>query len=131
MATKFSMTRDINGYNGFGLVPTDTAYSATLAVTTDTTLTIPANASIGGASYYNASNSSNGEPILLAVLSYDPGESVWVALNTTAGVPAGATFAATASALNPSAYQVKGGDVLHFYTAAANVQVSVRLYWLT
>lgn len=135
MATKFNMTKDVGGYNGFGLVPTDTAYSATLTINTDTTLTIPASSSIGGGSYYNKGNSvatsDNGEPRLLAIIVSDPGESVWVAKNTAAAVPAGATFAATSSAMNPAAYEVIGGDVLHFYTNTANVQVSIRLYWLT
>lgn len=126
MATKFSMTRDINGYNGFGLKFTDTAYSATLAATTDTTLTVPDHSTMGGATY-----SENAQPTLIAIFSIDPGESVWVALNTAASTPAGATFAATASELNPAARQVVGGDVLHFYTAAANVVVGVSFYWLT
>lgn len=135
MATKFNMTKDVAGYNGFGLVPTDTAYSATLAVSTDTSLTIPSSSSIGGAAYYNKQNTTlaadQGKPRLIAIIVSDPGESVWVAKNTAASVPAGSTFAATASAMNPAAYEVIGGDVLHFFTATANVQVSVRLYWLT
>jgi len=126
MATKFSMTRDINGYNGFGLVFTDTAYSATLTVSTDTTLTIPSNDSLGGASFPYDS-----KPRLIAIFSFDPGESVWVANGAVAAVPGGASFAATASELNPAAREVKGGDVLHFFTATANVDVWVGLYWLT
>ena len=126
MATKFALTRDINGYNGFGLKFTDTAYSATPTINTDTTLTVPDHSTLGGAAY-----TQEAQPTLIAIFSYDPGEAVWVALNTTAAVPAGATFAATASELNPSARQVVGGDVLHFFTAAANVAISVSFYWLT
>lgn len=126
MATKFALTRDINGYNGFGLKFTDTAYSCTLAAASDTTLTVPAKSTLGGAAY-----SKDAEPTLIAIFSYSPGESVWVALNTTAAVPAGATFAATASELNPSARQVVGGDVIHFISATANVDVSVSFYWIT
>lgn len=135
MSTKFNMTKDVAGYNGFGLVPTDTAYSATLTINTDTTLTIPSSSSIGGAAYYNKQNTTlaadQGQPRLIAIVVSDPGQSVWIAKNTTASVPVGATFAATASALNPAAYEVIGGDVLHFICATANVSVSVRLYWLT
>ena len=134
MPTPFNMTRDIAGYNGFGLVPTDTAYSATLAINTDTTLTVPSSSTLGGASYYDdtvLSSKLAGHPRLIAIIVSTPGSSVWVAKNTAATVPAGATFAATASALNPSAYEVKGGDVLHFICASANVDVSVRFYWLT
>lgn len=32
MSTKFSMTRDINGYNGFGILPTYDIQNAVLAV---------------------------------------------------------------------------------------------------
>lgn len=133
MATKFSMTRDINGYNGFGLIPTDTQYSATLTTITDTTLTVPSFSSIGGLDYtYGASlTGDNAKPRLLAIIVEDPGTAVWVALNTTAGAPAGSTFAATSSCMNPAAIEVKGGDVLHFYSTGIGVNVSVRFYWLT
>ena len=126
MATKFSMVRDINGYNGFGLIPTDTAYSATLATSTDTTLVVPSINSLGG-----ASNAVNDEPILLAIFSFTQGADVWVSDNATATVPAGASFAATLSELNPAAWQVKGGDTLHFISAGTNVDVGVGFDWLT
>lgn len=125
MATKFALSRDVNGYNGFGLKFTDTAYSCTLATSTDTSLAIPEYASIGGAAYYG-----NAEPKLIAIFSYDPGSSVWVAKNTAASVPAGSSFAATASELNPSAREVSGGDVLHFFSAGTTINVSVSLYWI-
>jgi len=128
MATQFQMSKDINGVNAFGLVFTDTAYSATLNTTTDTTLTIPSIAAQGGASYEGLNTKS--KPRILAVFTFSPNAEVWVANNTTAAVPAGATFAATSSELNPAAREVKGGDVLHFYTAGTSVSVSVLLYWL-
>jgi hypothetical protein len=126
MATKFAMTRDINGYNGFGLKPTDTSYSATLTASTDTTLTVPKKSAIGGC---NTAVTNN--PILIAIFYFTPGAEVWVAKGTTAGAPAGSTFAAIASEGNPSAWEVEGGDVLHFYTTASSVSVGVRFYWLT
>lgn len=121
MTTKFNMSRDINGFNGFGLTFTDTAYSATLATTTDTTLTVPSAISIGQQGYATTAQT-------LAVFSYDPGTSVWVAANATASVPAGASFAATSSELNPAARLLTGGDILHFYTAGTGVNVSVTFY---
>ncbi len=124
MTTLFTMTRDINGYNGFGLIPTDTQYSATLTVSTDTSLTVPTVFALGN-------SSSTLKAKLIAIIVSDPGQSVWVALNATAAIPVGASFATTTSALNPSAYEVKGGDVLHFFTASAGVSVSVRFYWIT
>jgi hypothetical protein len=131
MATKFNMTRDINGYNGFGLQFTDTAFSATLTASTDTTLTVPSNSGMGG-------NGISSQPLWLAVFSYDPGTSVWVAINTPASAPAGSTFGATQSELNPAARLVKGkdnlgnaADVLHFFSTGTAVNVSVIFYSLS
>jgi len=123
MTTQFIMSRDINGYNGFGLKPTDTSFSCTLTASTDTTLTIPEEFSLG-----NSSSTLGAR--LLAIIISDPSTSVWVALNATASAPVGATFAATLSALNPAAYEVKAGDVLHFFSTGTGVNCSVRLYWL-
>ena len=89
-------------------------YSAALAATTDTTLTIPGNA-----------------PSYKAIIKVDA-NVVWVALNATAAVPAGMSFASTTSELvsdnTPLCREVKSGDVLHFYTATATTNVSVVLY---
>lgn len=99
----------------FGLLFADLKYSASLAATTDTTLTIP-----GKAQRYKA------------VIKVENNGLVWVALNATAAVPAGGTFAATTSELINDAKslcrEVKAGDVLHFFTATAGTDVSVVLY---
>jgi len=124
MTTIFGMTRDVAGYNGFGLKPTDTSYSCTLTASTDTTLTVPLEFALGNCS-------STAVARLLAIITSDPGDSVWVALNATASAPAGSTFAATASALNPAAYEVKGGDLLHFFTTQTGADISVRFYWIS
>ncbi len=95
-------------------------YSATLAINTDTTLTIP-----GDAPRYK-----------MIVKTVDNGGTkdgeVWVALNGTAAVPAGATFAATTSELvtkhNILCREVNKADVIHFIATAANADVSVVLY---
>jgi len=118
------MNRDINGYNAFGLTFTDTAYSVTLTASTATALTIPSGASMGGVPNTNKS-------LWLAIFSYTPGAEVWVADNTTAAVPAGATFAATLSEMNPAARLVQGADVLSFITAGTGNSVSVILYSLS
>ena len=98
----------------FGLQVTDLKYSAALPATTDTTLTIPKKA-----------------PRYKAVIKVDS-NLVWVALNATAAVPAGTSFAATTSELvsdnQTLCREVKGGDVLHFYTVTATTNVSVVLY---
>lgn len=97
----------------FGLRFADLKYSAALAVTTDTTLTIP-----GNAPRYKA---------LIKVKN-----NTWVALNAAAAVSAGSTFAATTSELvtsaEPLCREVKAADVLHFFTATAATDVSVVLY---
>lgn len=123
MPTPFSMVRDINGYNGFGLPFSINKYSANLAQSTDTTLTIPSTNAQG-------TGTSNAVARYIAIFSYEPGASVWVANNATAAVPVGATFAAVSSELLPTARYVMGGDVLHFITADTTALVGVTLYVL-
>jgi len=124
VATKLALTRDVNGYNGFGLKPSDTNISATLTASTDTTFTVPGSDAIGGCNYQIKSR-------WLAIFSFDVGSSVWVAINHTAAIPVGASFAATNSFLNPAGVEVQEGDVIHCYTTQTGVDVSIRLYSLT
>lgn len=124
MTTKFTMSRDVNGYNAFGVVPSDTKYSATLTISTDTSLTVPGGMGLGGNGFYGNSR-------WLAIFNFTPGASVWFANNATAAVPVGASFASTTSELNPAAREVAGGDVLHFICGSANVSVSVAFYSLS
>lgn len=90
-------------------------YSAALAGSADTTLTVP-----GVAPRYKALIKVGGAGI------------VWVALNATAAVPAGAGFAATTSEMVSAEQEicreVKADDVLHFITATATTNVSVVFY---
>jgi len=110
MSTKFSMTRDINGYNGFGILPTYDIKNAVLAVGVAQNFTVPSN-----------------YPSWIAIFSYTPGATIWVSVNGTALAPTGA-FGSGVSALNPAGRQVKAGDVLSFITAdATNPMVSVEL----
>lgn len=99
----------------FGLLFSQSKYSATIAATTDTTFTVP-----GIAPRYKA---------VIKVKS-----NTWVALNATAAVPVGATFAATTSELILSTKElcreVKAADVLHFFTSTASTDVSIVLYAL-
>ena len=126
MPTKFPLTSNININNDFGLIPSDTNYSATLMANTDTTVTVPSSSSLGG---HNTTNLPN----LMAVFYYKntAGNTVWVAKNATAAVPAGSTFALTTSQANPVSWQVKAGDVLHFITAGTSIDVNVTFYWLS
>lgn len=99
----------------FGLSFSKLKYNATLAITTDTSLTVP-----GAAPRYKA------------VMKCEPTGHVWVALNTAAAAAAGSSFAATASELLTEGQklcrEVKAGDVLHFYSITATTDVSVVFY---
>lgn len=99
----------------FGLRFSDTKSSATLAASTDTELTVPSTA-----------------PRFKALMKAETDGVVWVALNETAAVPAGASFASVSSEMIPVNGQlcreVKAGDVLHFITAGTDIDVSVVFY---
>lgn len=111
MSTRFILTRDINGYNGFGLPPATDRYTARLTVGAADDITVP-------------SNFEN----WIAILGIEPGANVWTAVNTTAAVPAGATFAASASVLNPVGIYVSAGDTISCITPDATANVSISLY---
>lgn len=113
--TKLAMIRDINGYVTFQLPFCDIKKSATLTVGSEATITVPG---------------STSSTKYLAVFRYEPGAKVYFALNATAAVPAGATFATTTSCLNFPGTQVETGDVLHFITSDATASVGVELYEL-
>ncbi len=90
-------------------------YSVTLGAASDTTLTVPSTAAR-----------------FKAVMKVKVGAEAWVAVNGTAAVPAGASFAATTSEMINSTLcrEVNSGDVLHFITATASTDVSVVFYAL-
>lgn len=102
ISTKFNMTRDVAGYNGFGLMFADDNYSLKLAQNVEQTITVPDN-----------------YPYWLAIFTIPVGNSVWVAVNATAVFPTGAA-SATTSQQNPTARLVKAGDVLHIITNDTN-----------
>lgn len=120
MTTVFNINTAVNGALGFGLPFCDTIYTATLAASTEKTITVP------GA----GSDTSRQINKYIAVFSYEDAKNVYVALNATAAVPAGSSFAASTSELNPPAKYVKAGDVLHLITADTDVDVSVAIYQL-
>lgn len=126
MTTQYKLQKDVAGYNGFGLQFSDQKFSASLAVTTDTTLTVPSSGAIGAP--LNAINK------FLAVIQVEANASVWCALNATAAAPAGATFDSTTSDLiigsEYYAREVKAGDVLHFLAPVADTDICVMFYAL-
>lgn len=125
MIIPYKIERDVGGYNDFGVQPSNLKYSATIAATTDTSLTIPGGASLG----MPGGNKNR----FLAVVKIEWGEEVWFAINEAASAPAGATFAETASELIVSSQdfgrEVKTGDELHFYSTPG-AAISVVLYTL-
>lgn len=126
MTTQYKLQKDVAGYNGFGLQFSDLKFSASLAITTDTTLSVPLKGSMGAA--LDTVNK------WLAVIQVEANLSVWFALNATAAVPAGASFAATTSDLIiGSEYygvEVKAGDVMHFLAPTAGTDILVKFYAL-
>jgi hypothetical protein len=110
MTTRYNLTRDLSGYNGFGLAMSDLNYNTTLAASTAQNFDVPED--------YQT---------WIAIFSYEPGSSVWVAVNDTAEV-AGASFAVSNSQLNPTARLVQGGDNISCISEAADTQVCVQMY---
>lgn len=121
MATLYNVNRNFQGVNGFGSLFCSECRSCTLSANTDTTLTVPSDAVMGMAPATTTNNT------FLAVFHYAAGSDVYVALNTGASAPAGNSFAATASVLNPNAKAVKAGDVIHF-KCVAGAAVTVEFF---
>jgi len=120
MSTQYNISTYSKGVNGFGLPFCNTISTVTLAAATEATVATPG---AGGMGTLGAIKDK-----YIAVFSYKPGTSVWVAVNETAAVPAGAAFAASTSELNPSAKYLAAGDVVHVISADASAHVSVAFY---
>lgn len=117
MSTKLNFGRDNQGYNAYApLFPTD-IFTATLAAGTASSVTVP----------------SNSAAWIMSV-SVIPGGEVWIAHtlkgNTpvVAAVPAGGTFAAATSELNPGARTVFAGDNISVITSNTTCDVEVSFY---
>lgn len=128
MTTSFRTIQETKGSNDFGQQYSDQIYNATLAAATNTALTVPGGGIMGGITSYGGTNNNNK---MLAVIRVTG--NVWVAVNKTAAVPAGASFAKDTSELVTNtldkAYLVNVGDVLNFFAPAATTPgVSVAFY---
>lgn len=111
MPTKFNMTKDVAGFNGFGVVPSQDSYAGILVAAAAQTITVP--------SEY---------PAYIAVMSYTPGANVWVNFTTTAVTPAGA-IGANLNELNPAGRRVLKGTTISCITPdAGGAYVSILFY---
>jgi len=99
MSTKLNLTKDIAGYNGFGLAPTTDIKRTTLTANAAQSVTVPSN-------YQN----------WLAIFSYTPGASVWVRFDGSAATLPTGTFASAASVLNPAGRAVVAGQTISVIT---------------
>lgn len=99
MSTKLSLTRDINGYNAFGVFPTFDVFSGSLTANAAQSITVPSN-----------------NQYWLAIFTYTPGANIWVNFTTTATVPGG-TVGSSSNVLNPAGRQVKAGSTISFITS--------------
>lgn len=123
MTTNYMLNVNRGGVNEWGQPFCDTIFTATLGAGAETTLAVPAKAAMG-------TQSADRFNKFLAVFSVQQNAKVWVAVNGTAAVPAGAAFAAsTSEMINPAASckYCKTGDTLHFISAAA-ADISVAFY---
>jgi hypothetical protein len=111
----FILTRDINGYNGFGVPFSNSEFQFILTPNVVSSLTVPFTQN---AVYQN----------LLAIFSPTEGNDVWVAVNNTPIIPASNTPTACNCERNPGGRWVKAGDIINFITADSNVQVGVIFY---
>lgn len=119
MSTQLLFGRDVAGFNAFAPPPAADKYSATLLSGGNSTITLPTNVAQWIVSF-----------------SYQPGSLIWVAYNTTAAVPVGATFAANSSELLPGvrvlpALQNNGTSATTinlFNAGAGSAQIGVTIY---
>jgi hypothetical protein len=99
MSTKLSLTKDINGYNAFGIIPTYDIFAGALAASTEQHFTVPSTFQ-----YW------------LAIFTFSPGANVWVDFSGTASVPS-STVGEVSVVLNPSGRQVFQGSTISLITA--------------
>ena len=111
MTTILNFGRDAQGMNAYAPQFCDDKFSATLTNGVAETVTVPDN--------YKE---------WTMIVSIAPGSIIFVAVNATAADPAGATFAATDSELNPGPRTVFAGDVISLLTTNATTDTTVMFY---
>jgi hypothetical protein len=135
MTTKYNIEAFTRGKNGFGLPFCDTIFNSTLAANTERTLTVPSTCAMGSIGAYPLPDSANRPAAIvlnkfIAVIACTPAIDTFIAVNATAAVPVGNTFAASTSELVPQGYiakYVKAGDVIHVISGGTP-SVSISFY---
>lgn len=124
MTTNYVTYKNQSCFNAFGASFCDDVYSATLKAAADTVVNVPLTQVIGAPSATSFNK-------FLAVIVVDASADVFVSINATAVVPAGATFAKASSELVPAnqlyAKSVKAGDIIHFISPGTP-SVTVAFY---
>lgn len=119
---KFSQAQSINDFAQFS---SPEKFSAKLASSTDTSLTVPGTGIDGNIQ-------SSKKPQMLAIVRVVSGAEVYMAVNTAAAAPSGASFASTDSELvsgdDAFGRVVIVGDVLHFLTPGTDIPITVVFY---
>ena len=123
MTTQYNITRDINSYPSTGsftcMQATDTAYQVILTANTVATVTVPGAANANRLMAKITYAIATGNPVVWC----RPSSTGTLVLPTT-------TATATIDVLNPSAIEVKVGQVLQLLTAQSAVNVSIAYYAL-
>lgn len=128
MAQQYNINKSVYGVNGYGRQFPEVIYNCRLAANTDTTFTVP-----GGGITGLPSNGVSAANTYVLKISYESpaaaaNNHVFVALNQAAAAPAGNTFAAATSIINPDGLVVKAGDVVHFFAVSADIDVSIEVW---
>ena len=130
MTTQFRTQQETKGINDFGQQYSSQIYNATLAAATATALTVPGGGVMGGISSFGGTANKNKVRGVIRTTG-----DVWVAVNATADVPAGTSFAQDTSELvtntEGKTYDLNVGDVLSFFSKVGTTpSVSVAFYAL-
>lgn len=99
MSTKFLMTRDLSGTNGFGILPTYDIQGCYLTASEAQTFTVPDN-----------------YPHWMVVFSYTPGANVFIDFTGATAVVPSASVSTITVVLNPAGRSLLGGKTFSVIT---------------
>ncbi len=115
MSTDLLFARDVQGLNAYAPPFSTNIYTATLAAATAKSITVPSN-----------------QAIWIMYVRVQPNGWVWCSRTGTAAVPAGSSFAASASELIDGTIEFKrtvyAGDTISFITANTTCDIEVAFY---